>query len=618
VTLGTLAALWFRPSPGEFRRARVGSPTHRARKLNALAARSPYSNVRSGVEYVGDFACARCHQEIAEAYRQHPMGRSLTPIAEAPLKAEGGPDDRGSFESDGFEYQVERIGGRLMHKEVRRDRWGRVLTEVEAEVRYVVGSGTQTYSFLVGHDGYLFESPISWYSKVGRWGLSPGYQAENHHFQRPITAGCLFCHANRFDPLEGTLNHYRPSIFEGHSIGCERCHGPGESHVKSPFPAVGQAPNIVNPSDLSPALREDVCRQCHLQGDERVERAGLTRSDYRPGLPLSEFESVFTRISRHERKRFFGQVEQLNESRCFQASGGRMGCVSCHDPHRKPSETEVAAFFRGRCLNCHAETPCRLPARERGPDDSCIACHMPRSSGESVPHTAATDHTIPRRLGVDQDQGAAAFGFGLVQFGGDRIVAEVKERVERDLGIALTLQGRKLPAGPASESCRRGLERLDRALVADPDDAPAWWAKGDALQLLDRPEEALEAFRAVLGLTPDDELGLMGAASAAARLARSGEALIDVRRALAINPWRADYHHLAGVIHLQDRDWPAAAAACKKALELDPANIRARMALIEAYLRMGRRREARDEYAVVLGYEPPDVDAIRRWYAGRQ
>ena len=31
------------------------------------------------MKYVGDAACVRCHAEIAETYRQHPMGQSLVP-----------------------------------------------------------------------------------------------------------------------------------------------------------------------------------------------------------------------------------------------------------------------------------------------------------------------------------------------------------------------------------------------------------------------------------------------------------------------------------------------------------------------------------------------------------
>src|SRR5262249_48191412 len=50
-----------------------------------LAADVAFLNVAPDVRYVGDAACTPCHQRIAETYREHPMGQSLFPLAEAPV-----------------------------------------------------------------------------------------------------------------------------------------------------------------------------------------------------------------------------------------------------------------------------------------------------------------------------------------------------------------------------------------------------------------------------------------------------------------------------------------------------------------------------------------------------
>ena len=52
---------------------------------------TPWKNAHAGVKYVGDAACARCHADIAESFRRHPMGRSLAPIAEAPAVGNESP-----------------------------------------------------------------------------------------------------------------------------------------------------------------------------------------------------------------------------------------------------------------------------------------------------------------------------------------------------------------------------------------------------------------------------------------------------------------------------------------------------------------------------------------------
>ena len=98
------------------------------------------------------------------------------------------------------------------------------------------------------------QSPIAWYAQQGRWDLAPGYRGQNLHFDRPILAGCLFCHTNRFEFAEG-----RPPTFHGLSIGCERCHGPGALHDGRAKGADEVDLTIVNPADLAPALRDAVC-----------------------------------------------------------------------------------------------------------------------------------------------------------------------------------------------------------------------------------------------------------------------------------------------------------------------------------------------------------------------
>ena len=102
------------------------------------------------------------------------------------------------------------------------------LPRTEENVRFMLGSGQRGLAFLVSRDGGLFQSPITWYTKEGRWGLSPLFDKRNVHFARPITNGCLFCHASRTEVFADET----PTQFHGTAIGCESCHGPGELHAK--------------------------------------------------------------------------------------------------------------------------------------------------------------------------------------------------------------------------------------------------------------------------------------------------------------------------------------------------------------------------------------------------
>ena len=255
---------------------------------------TPYRNAQPGVKYVGDSRCAACHREISDSYHRHSMGRSMALASELPIPGLPSTGKGIEFISHGLTYAIERKDGRIIHSETRLDDQGRPLARVEAEVKYSVGSGHRGLSYLIERDGFLMQSPISWYTQEKRWDISPDSRTRNNHFERPIESSCLFCHADRFEQVEGVVNRYQPRTSPQVAISCERCHGPGELHVQQPeIGPEGIDPTIVNPMKLEPRLRDSVCEQCHLGGQARVERLGRTSLDYRPGLPREEFLAVF-------------------------------------------------------------------------------------------------------------------------------------------------------------------------------------------------------------------------------------------------------------------------------------------------------------------------------------
>jgi Flp pilus assembly protein TadD len=514
-------------------------------------------------------------------------------------------------------YSVEHAGGRVLHREARVDSSGRTIAAVEAEARYVVGSGRQAFSYVIERDGFLFESPITWYSRDRRWYLSPSYETQNRHFNRPILADCLFCHANRVEPVTSAINRYRAPIFRGHAIGCERCHGPGELHVASPRLVEGKDVTIVNPARLEPSLRDGVCEQCHLIARRRVSRAGVESDDYRPGLPYYLFWSAFVSAEASADNRFAGQVEQMHASECYQRSEGGLGCISCHDPHVWPKPEEKVAYFRERCLQCHTARGCSVPARarqERPGGDDCIGCHMPRASSSNNPHVATTNHRIPRRdLGTDVPPLAPgqprAPLLDLVNFHRTLMNGTERAKAERDRGIALSREGR--PGAAAA------LPLLEAAVAADPSDLPALEAKGEALRLLGRPDLGLGAYRLALAREPGRQTALEGAARVAFLAKRHQDAISFWQQAIAVNPWRSDYFAELARVQLQVGDFRGAADASREALRLSPALLEARKWLVESFLQLGNKDDARREFEILMAFEPPEKDALDAWFAAR-
>jgi hypothetical protein len=556
------------------------------------------------------------------------MGRSLTPVG-APARAEQDEASQNAdFRAQGFHYRVERRGSQVVHREMKEDPQGRVLAEMESAVRFAVGSGTRGRSYLVDHDGYLFQSPITWYPQKRTWDLSPGYAARNHHFARPVPAECLFCHSNYADEVADTVNRYRPPIFQGYAIGCERCHGPGELHVqkKSVPSRQGEEPaevdtTIVNPRHLEPALRDSVCEQCHLQGEVRVLRRGRSTFDYRPGLPLQLFVSVFvTAPEMAATKKFVGHVEQMHASRCFLASAGKMSCSTCHDPHQLPGTAERLAYYRDRCMSCHAEKDCGLPANVRlqtSKEDSCIACHMPAGKSD-IPHASITDHTIPRQADQSPPQRSATRQLRpenapLLHFHRDVLGASNPDTA-RDLGIALMDRVERYPQPIRAMLARRALPLLEDALQGDDGDVPAWQAKAASLWALGRTQEAAAAFEVILAKAPGNEAALHSAATLAMERELPDSARGYWERALRVNPWRYEFHYGLAAARAQMRDWPAAVDECQQAIRLNPFKWETRKLLVRCYLSLRAKEQARKEFQLLLGLEPPEPEALRRWY----
>jgi tetratricopeptide (TPR) repeat protein len=576
-----------------------------------------YRNVRPEVRYVGDAACLHCHADKVKSYHGHPMSHSVVPIQGVPLPRS--KDGRSSFRAEGWEYRVAAQGGRVFHKEVLRGPQGNKVAAVSRQIAYVLGSGRRGHSYLTEQDGFLFQSPISWFSQKRIWDLSPGYAGSNYHFERRISADCLFCHSNHVRPVAGTLNRYETPVFQGYGISCERCHGPGDLHVRlrdSSVKIQGLDETIVNPADLRPALRDAVCEQCHLVGERRVLRAGRRPFDFRPGLPLHLFVSVFVAPPERAQEKAVGHVEQMHASRCFRKSGGKLSCFSCHNPHELPREDRKAVYYRKRCLKCHgsADQPsCRLDLqlRQRQNADNCIACHMPRYNTAEVAHTAGTDHRIPRHPGTGVSDAAQRAGQPrLVNFYRDRWPDD-DPAANRDLGVALGMVGIRdhLPAFGA-----QAVPLLDDALEIWPNDVDALEAKGYALFVQKQYRDAVATFGQVLARNPRHENALAESATLSGILGHTREAISFWKKAIAVSPYISQYHHSLAAMYARRDEWDAAAHSCQEALRLNPARPDSRALLMAAYLHTGRENRARVEFEKLLILKPDQREQIEQWF----
>jgi Tfp pilus assembly protein PilF len=593
-----------------------------------LAYTGPFLNVRPNVGYVGDDRCAECHADISASYHKHPMARSLTPIAQLASKQFYDAALHNPFEAFGSRFWVERQGGAVHHRRTRLDGEGRPIFEADFEVDYAIGSGVHGYSYLTDRDGCLFQTPISWYEQKHTWGLSPQFSLD-HLPGRPVGVSCLFCHANRTRPVPGSVNRFEEPLIEGdvYGIGCERCHGPGELHVRNHSPdSVDHIDHtIVNPARLAPPLREAVCEQCHLEGASRIIRRGRDFYDFRPGLPLEGFLAVFVRpAGGGADRKAVNHVEQMYQSGCFRGGTAedRIGCISCHDPHDHVGPERRVAHYREACLNCHESklSGCNLPVAQRrltSPDDSCIQCHMPRYAASDIVHNASTDHRIPRRPNQPDAPEPADAASTLAKLFHPDAVDPRDPDYRRDLGLALAqLSELKSPSQKREAQEADGL--LDEAVRNFPNDTAAWTVKGRRALLEGRAADALAAFEASLAVEPDEEGTLNGAAEAERQLGKSDAAAGYWRRSLEISPWSPVVRQGLAELLASQQKWKEAEAIGREWLREAPDKTEAHQLLIRCLLKTGDRAGAEAELKTLKALQPGSDDDLDFWFNRQQ
>lgn len=438
-------------------------------------AASPDSN-----GYVGDQACAGCHSSIYSSYARTSMANASGPAADNLIPADF------VHQKSGVHYRIYADNGKV---------WLNFERPNDPEVRgkrqllYYIGSGRRGRSYLFAVDGFLFESPVNWYTDRHVWDMAPAYgNASQIPMNLPAFTSCLHCHVSGLQPpVQGTQNRYPMPPFSYSGVTCERCHGPGAAHMK------GGA--IINPAKLAPARRDSVCMQCHLEGKAAIERPGRHIYDFRPGQDLSDYIRYFVFAEQQRGLGAVSQVEALAQSVCKKKSGDAMSCISCHDAHYEPFAAERVSYYRQKCLACHGA---KFGSKHHTDKPDCAACHMPSSLSADVAHTEVTDHRILRRPPISpqflQDGNTQPSLPRLVRFPDSQKTDD--DLREFALAWQSLVDGAMTAAAPETEHLLRS------ALEKSPNDAALLSALGYSAQKKGDIDHARELYEKALGIDP--------------------------------------------------------------------------------------------------------------------
>lgn len=594
---------------------------------------SPFRNIRPDIKYLGDASCLDCHQALCTTFHQHPMGRSAI-LAGADNLENLAPEAMNPCQVGPYELSVRIENGQMIHSLTAQTSDGEKLPKTDLPVTVAIGSGTRGRSYLNYDGDAVWQSPVSWFSTNGRWDVSPGFDLGGAT-QRPTISNCLFCHVQEHKVLDNAINRYELPLSPTQlSIGCERCHGPGELHVKERTEGLEKTiantiaeaqskeaidTSIVNPKHLSTDLQLSICAQCHLAGKARVVRQNREESEFRPGMPLELFVNAYVA---HPDAKFknkaVGHFDQMLQSKCRLPDGTKLLCTTCHDPHEKFAPEEAERKYLQDCKSCHQDRQCSAPSELREKQqDHCIRCHMPTNSNTNIAHTSLTDHRILRdptiSIAVSNDLADVPV---LVPYFQSELLSP--EERGRNLAIALSKFSEKMPATlPIKQrSVTTSKELLSKSLDLWKNDTDGWLALSSLEMGAGNSQGAIQALQSAMRANPKDENVLSLLAFMAESSGRLELALGALNDLIAANPSSQDYRLKRMVMYVSGGDFFQAEAECRELLRINPLQPTARLVLGMCLYGAGEKKAGRKEIDIALNLatSPQQRDAIQGWF----
>jgi len=334
--------------------------------------------VQQAATYVGSAACRQCHQATYDRWTKTRMANVVTDPHVRPdviIPDLSKPDPAVTFARD--------------------------------DIAFVYGTKwKQRYFTKVGDDYFPLGAQWDITNKVWRpylvapntdWWV-PFYPAQNSG--RPTGPLCDGCHSVNYDIKTKKVTEW--------NVGCEKCHGPGSLHVQR-----RTAATIVNPAKLDYVHANDVCIQCHSQGQPLKNPIEGRYYDwptgFHVGLDLKDFwrledhklgETTFTHFADGTAHKNRMQGNDFVQSLMYTRG---ITCFSCHDVHGTQNNADLIKPPANLCLTCHGPNSPNGPHtptveahthhRAGSPGNECVSCHMPRIEQE-IANVNVRSHTF--------------------------------------------------------------------------------------------------------------------------------------------------------------------------------------------------------------------------------
>ncbi len=356
-------------------------------------------------EYVGSKKCRDCHWREYDTWKGTLHSKFMQPAGERSVI--------GDFEiNNKMTVDVTDKASNLANKEVtttmyKKDGLFYINTigpdwELhDYEISHVIGLGERQNYITKFPNGEIHVLPVEWNASSGKWvdnfGLKMHYPGEGNYWSDPGRIWQYKCGSCHVTGMEIKYNADRDSFnstWLDIGIGCEACHGPGSNHVKAASVYFeGEKETIINPAKLPWRLRAMICGQCHNWGESTIDvslyKDGFpTKYSYPFGYKVGKWLPTYFVEAKDEEKKHHQQYNEWKKS--AHANAGVI-CTACHGVHqegghRTQFKSQTKSPADTLCTGCHKATE-RKAAHRIHTFGSCIACHMPQTTGHEHSHT---------------------------------------------------------------------------------------------------------------------------------------------------------------------------------------------------------------------------------------